>query len=653
MDRSHLRRISLFALVIPAFLLLAPLAASAQGYLVVHSFDSPLGANPNAPLLQNPGDGFLYGTTSAGGANADGTIFKMDANGNNFAVLHDFNTTDGSQPESGLILASNGFLYGTTDNGGTFGNGTIFKIDTAGGNFSTIRHLDGDADGEEPRGRLVQATDTNLYGVTHSGGANNSGTLYRIDLNGTAFAVLHVFGTSTEGTRPGAGLIQASDGLLYGTTEFAAAGVGDGTVFRANLNGSNLTTLHTFAGAPNDGQTPAAELLEASDGILYGTTEFGGTQNGGIVFTLHRDGTGFQSLHDLGGADGSRPRSPLVEDQALLWGTAYGAGANNGGTLFHITRAGALFGVVHDYAVAGGEHPHAAVLVGSDRALYGTTEVGGAHAVGVAHRFTNPTLASITPSDGPGTGGTPVTIAGTLFQGGASVTIGGAVPTGISIAPTQITASTPALPAGTLNDVIVTNPDKTIGSIRNGFLADFLDVPQGDLFHDYVEKVFRNGITAGCGSGNYCRNNSVTRAQMAVFLLKSEHGSNYAPPACTGVFGDVPCPSAFADWIEQLAAEGITGGCGAGIYCPANPVIRQQMAVFLLKTEHGSGYVPPVCTGLFGDVPCPGTFTSWVEQLYNENITGGCQTGPLLYCPGSSVTRGQMAVFLVKTFNLP
>jgi hypothetical protein len=77
------------------------------------------------------------------------------------------------------------------------------------------------------------------------------------------------------------------------------------------------------------------------------------------------------------------------------------------------------------------------------------------------------------------------------------------------------------------------------------------------------------------------------------------------------------------------------------------------MAVFLLKTEHGSGYVPPACASLFGDVPCPGVFTNWVEQLYNENVTGGCQANPLLYCPGSSVTRGQMAVFLVKTFNLP
>lgn len=181
--------------------------------------------------------------------------------------------------------------------------------------------------------------------------------------------------------------------------------------------------------------------------------------------------------------------------------------------------------------------------------------------------------------------------------------------------------------------------------------VDFLDVPPTDPFHDYVIKIARNGITAGCGGGNYCRNNSVTRAQMAVFLLKAEHGSSYLPPACTGIFGDVTCPSPFADWIEQLAAEGITGGCGGGNYCPGNPVTRAQMAVFLLKTEHGPSYTPPACMGIFGDVVCPSAFADWIEQLAAENITGGCGGGN--YCPGNPNTRGQMAVFLSKTFNLP
>jgi hypothetical protein len=177
-------------------------------------------------------------------------------------------------------------------------------------------------------------------------------------------------------------------------------------------------------------------------------------------------------------------------------------------------------------------------------------------------------------------------------------------------------------------------------------------VVQANLFHGDVEKVFRHGITAGCGGGAFCVASAVSRAQMAVFLLKAEHGASYLPPACSGVFGDVPCPSQFSNWIEQLATEGITAGCGGGNYCPSSPVRRDQMAAFLLRTEHGSAYTPPTCTGVFEDVACPGTFTDWIEQLHAEGITGGCQLTPLLYCPGSSNTRGQMATFLVKTFNL-
>ena len=146
----------------------------------------------------------------------------------------------------------------------------------------------------------------------------------------------------------------------------------------------------------------------------------------------------------------------------------------------------------------------------------------------------------------------------------------------------------------------------------------FPDVPRSQPFYAFIENLFHNAITGGCGAGNYCPDASVTRAQMAVFLLKSEHDAQYTPPACAGVFGDVPCPSQFADWIEQLSAEGITGGCGGGDFCPGNPVTRAQMAVFLLKAQHGSTYLPPVCTGLFHDVPCPSQFANWIEQLFRR-----------------------------------
>jgi glucose/arabinose dehydrogenase len=182
----------------------------------------------------------------------------------------------------------------------------------------------------------------------------------------------------------------------------------------------------------------------------------------------------------------------------------------------------------------------------------------------------------------------------------------------------------------------------------------FLDVPVSNFAYQYIQAVFDAGVTAGCGPRLYCPDASATRAQMAVFLLKAGQGSAYVPPACTGtVFNDVPCTGGtFDPWIEDLAARAITGGCGGGNYCPTATVTRAQMAVFLLKASQAPGYAPPACTGtVFNDVPCAGgPFDPWIEDLAARAITGGCGGGN--YCPGASVTRAQMAVFLTKTFNL-
>lgn len=266
-----------------------------------------------------------------------------------------------------------------------------------------------------------------------------------------------------------------------------------------------------------------------------------------------------------------------------------------------------------------------------------------------------PSVASLGPNSGPAGGGTQTTIAGSAFDPAAQVSIGGAAATNVSVPDSQhVLATVPSLAPGTLNDVTVSNPGNLSNTLADGWLADFLDVSDGDPFHDYIESIFRGGITAGCGSGNFCRDAAVTRAQMAVFLLKAKHGASYAPPPCMGIFPDVECaptPAFAVDWIEELYVEGLTGGCGGGNYCPDQPVRRDQMAVFLLKSEHGSTYTPPVCAGVFADVPCPSLFADWVEQLAEEQITGGCGGGS--YCPSNPNTRGQMAVFLVKTFGLP
>ena len=275
-----------------------------------------------------------------------------------------------------------------------------------------------------------------------------------------------------------------------------------------------------------------------------------------------------------------------------------------------------------------------------------------------------PIIEAVDPNSGPAGGATPITITGTDFVAGATVTIGGVAATGVVVqGATAIQALTPALPPGTLADVTVTvqNPDTLVSTLLQGWFADFTDVAGDDPFHDFIEQLVRNGVTAGCGSGAYCRDDSVTRAQMAVFLLKSKLGSGHVPPPCTGmVFDDVPCTGGpFDPWIEELASLQITGGCQSvpvALYCPGNAVNRQQMAVFLLKAHLGSDHVPPACTGtVFDDVSCMGgPFDPWIEELASLGVTGGCQVVPVpLYCPTNPNTRGQMAVFLIKAFNLP
>ena len=182
----------------------------------------------------------------------------------------------------------------------------------------------------------------------------------------------------------------------------------------------------------------------------------------------------------------------------------------------------------------------------------------------------------------------------------------------------------------------------------------FADVPLDYWAWGFIERLYDAEITGGCSVDplEYCPDDPVTRAQMAVFLLRGIHGADYAPPTVgtsTG-FSDVTIDHWAGAWIKQLAAEAITGGCGSGLYCPEDSVTRAQMAVFLLKSIHGASYSPLNVNPTFGDTS--GHWAGdWIEQLAVEGITSGCALG--LYCPENPVTRAQMAVFLVKAFNLP
>lgn len=187
--------------------------------------------------------------------------------------------------------------------------------------------------------------------------------------------------------------------------------------------------------------------------------------------------------------------------------------------------------------------------------------------------------------------------------------------------------------------------------------VEFWDVSGDYWAFDAIRRLANADVTQGCGTAPplYCPDTPVTRDQMAVFLLRGRHGGAYIPPqVATSRFADVPNGFWALSWIEQLAQEGITSGCGMNplVYCPTASVTRDQMAVLLLRAKYGANYVPPPATGVFADVPLSHWAAPWIEKLAADGITDGCMTAPKAYCPASAVTRDEMAVFLVRTFGL-
>jgi uncharacterized repeat protein (TIGR03803 family) len=290
------------------------------------------GAYPMAGLVQGA-DGNLYGTASVGGTGDWGTIFNITSGGT-FGALHSFTgVADGSFPYAELMQGVDGSFYGTTLEGGiSNGWGTVFKI-TPDGSVSNLYSFTGGADGGSPEATLVQGVDGSLYGTTSEGGTSSSGTVFKITTNGT-FTTLYSFYGSSDGGFPYAGVIQAADGNFYGTTGDDGQ-LGNGTVFKITTNGI-LTTLHSFAGG-SDGSFPSAGLIQASDGNLYGTTAYGGTYNDGTVFQITTNGA-LTTLISFNGTNGANPQVPLVEGtDDNLYGTTQNGGPMDNGVIFRLT----------------------------------------------------------------------------------------------------------------------------------------------------------------------------------------------------------------------------------------------------------------------------------------------------------------------------
>jgi hypothetical protein len=271
-----------------------------------------------------------------------------------------------------------------------------------------------------------------------------------------------------------------------------------------------------------------------------------------------------------------------------------------------------------------------------------------------------PSVAGLQPGSAiAGDPGFMLTVSGSGFVPGATVRWNGADRPTTYVSATTLTAAISAsdVAAAGVASVAVFDPvpgGGTSNPVSFYINVTFLDVPTSYFASAYIQAIVNAGVTAGCATRLYCPERPTSRAEMAVFLLKSFLGPAYAPPPATGtVFADVHVGDFAADWIEDLAGRSITSGCDPANYCPGRAVTRAEMAVLLLKTSQGAAYVPPPATGtVFADVH-PGDFAAdWIEDLAARAITAGCDSVPD-FCPTRPVTRAEMAVFLTKTFNLP
>jgi uncharacterized repeat protein (TIGR03803 family) len=349
-----------------------------SGFQVLKSYlDDPVGY-PTGQLLVSGAT--LYGTVQGG--YGYGAVFKLGTDGSGFQILKSFSATaEGTHPVAGLWLEG-ATLFGTTRAGGEDDVGTLFKVNTDGSGFGVLKDFTFSREGVMPRGGLVVSGST-LYGTTRYSAHEYFGTVYKVNLDGSGFAVLHSFGAAaTDAAEPLAGLVLAGD-TLFGTTSAGGEG-GEGTVFRINTNGSDYAVLHSFSSSAwSDGLMPQAALVYA-DETLYGTTSSGGDGNG-VIFKLNTNGGGFTVLKRFG-SEGGTPGSTLVQSGTVLFGTTFDGGSVGSGTIFRINTDGSGFTVLKDYDGTDGAWPRPGLVLSGDT-LYGMTAWGGSFGGGTVFKL--------------------------------------------------------------------------------------------------------------------------------------------------------------------------------------------------------------------------------------------------------------------------
>ncbi len=373
--------------------------AQAQTESVIYAFCSLTncndGAQPTSNLIMDA-DGNLYGTTSYGGAQAQGTVFKLEPGGT-LTVLYTFCSVgginvcaDGSSPYPGLIRDSAGNLYGTTGGGGAHKGGTVFKLSSDGTLTTLHSFANNGIDGFGSSAGLLRDSVGNLYGTTYAGGKYGAGTVFRVTPAGKE-NIMHSFGaTLTDGTIP-SHVVPVMDqlGNLYGTT-FYGGTHGYGTVFEITVGGAE-SVLYNFGAAKADSMYPSAGLTIDSKGNLYGTATSGGMYDEGTVFRVTHSGTeAIMHSFQNNGTDGYNLYAPLIRDvSGNLYGVTYRGGRYDYGTVFKVSASG-VETILQAFTNSGtdGANPIGGLLRDSAGNLYGTTYAGGANSSGTLFEVT-------------------------------------------------------------------------------------------------------------------------------------------------------------------------------------------------------------------------------------------------------------------------
>lgn len=427
--------LSLFRFIVVTCLLTAAQSRAASQYTLLHGFaGAPSdGSGPLYSSLATDGS-MLYGVTQNGGANNKGTVFKISTTGSGYQMLHSFNglniadiilgnpgnLNDGEAPNGTLCLVG-GTLYGTTVDGGTNGQGVVYKINTDGTGFAILHSFGANPnDGNYPYGGLVTDGAT-LYGLTSSSG-NALGTIFSIDVTGANYHVMHIFNPSTSDGSSPQGALLLSGGVLYGMTQHGGT-LGSGTVFQISTNGTGFQLLHSFTGTATDGALPYGSLI-ISGSTLYGMTSSGGANNYGSVFSMDVSGGSFTLLHSFSNTNTWSP----MGDVTLSGSTLYGMAKNSGfallgfGTIFQVNIDGSGFSIPHVFSYGGanltdGSTPSGSLLMLGGK-FYGMTFFGGSSHNGG-------TVFSFDPNGGAGGGGGgPVTALRVTIQPSTAVKAG-------------------------------------------------------------------------------------------------------------------------------------------------------------------------------------------------------------------------------------